>query len=166
MIKSSQSDSVKGVVNKKDTTIAIINGPNINLLGIREPGVYGSETWADIELRLKEIASSLNISLLFFQSNHEGFIVDFIHENLNCIDGVVINPAAYTKTGYAILDALNSISIPFVEVHLSNIFQRGGWHSESIFADKAVGHVIGFKGYVYDLGLMAIHNFIVKQQGS
>lgn len=149
-----------GIKGNKPMTIAVINGPNINILGIREPGIYGNETWADIELRLKSISDQLGVKLVFFQSNHEGHIVDFIQENLKTIDGVVINPAAYTKTGYAILDALISINIPFVEVHISNIFARGGWHSESVFADKAVGQICGFKGFVYDLGLMAISDFI------
>jgi 3-dehydroquinate dehydratase II len=149
--------------SKEPSTIAIINGPNINILGIREPDIYGNETWDNIEEHLKDLGVELGVRLIFFQSNHEGFIVDFLHENLKTITGVVINPAAYTKTGYAILDALTSIDIPFVEVHLSNIFERGGWHAESIFADKAVGHVIGFKGFVYDLGLRAVIDFINRK---
>ncbi len=141
-------------------TIAIINGPNINILGIREPDFYGKELWTDIELRLKKKAAEVGVNLLFFQSNHEGLIVDFIQENLKRIVGIVINPAAYTKTGYAILDAITSIDIPFVEVHISNIYERGGWHSDSIFAEKALGQIVGFKGFGYDLGLMAISGFI------
>jgi 3-dehydroquinate dehydratase-2 len=152
----------KTTSSKRSMTIAVINGPNINILGIREPDFYGKETWNDIEMRLNDSSNQLDVALIFFQSNHEGYIVDFIQDNLGVIDGIVINPAAYTKTGYAILDAITATGIPFVEVHLSNIFKREGWHSESIFADKAIGHVIGFKGYVYDLGLMAIHNFIIK----
>jgi 3-dehydroquinate dehydratase-2 len=152
--------------NGKAPKVAVINGPNINMLGIREPGFYGCEKWSEIELRLKEMAKRLGINLVFFQSNHEGAIVDFIQEVIKEIDGVVINPAAYTKTGYAILDALTSVDIPFVEVHLSNIYSRGGWHQESIFSCKAIGQITGFKGYVYDLGLMAISNFIGKKHMS
>lgn len=151
--------------NAKDTrdiTIAIINGPNINILGNREPDVYGNESWNDIERRLKEIGIQLSIRLIFFQSNYEGDIVNFLQKNMSRINGIVMNPAAFTKIGYSILDVLTAINIPFVEVHLSNIFKRGGWHSESIFADKAVGHVIGFKGLVYELGLKAIYNEIAK----
>ncbi len=147
---------------KKIPNIAIINGPNINILGVREPDIYGKESWNIIETRLNKLAIGINVKLLFFQSNHEAFIVNFIQENLNLIDAVVINPAAYTKNGYSVLDALTSINIPFVEVHLSNIFARGGWHAESIFADKAIGQIIGFRGFVYDLGIMALSDFITK----
>lgn len=133
--------------------IAIINGPNINILGIREPSVYGNVTWDDIELKLKQQAEELGVDLIFFQSNHEGEIVDFIQENLNDMDGVVINPAAFTKCGYSILDALTAIDLPFVEVHLSNINARGGWHADTIFAPAAIGHINGFQGDVYRLGL-------------
>lgn len=142
--------------------IAIINGPNINMLGVREPQFYGRETWGDIEERLKLLGEKLKADLSFFQSNHEGCIVDFIQANISAMDGVVINPAAYTKTGYAILDALTSVEIPFVEVHLSNIFSRGGWHEESIFVDRALGQIVGFKGYGYDLGLRAIMNHLER----
>jgi 3-dehydroquinate dehydratase II len=153
-----------GVKNAKSTqrtnTIAIINGPNINILGIREPDVYGNESWLSIEEQLVGLGEKLGINLIFYQSNHQGDIVDFIQSNLANMDGVVINPAAYTKTGYGILDALTSIDIPFVEVHLSNILSRGGWHAETIFAEKAIGHINGFKGDVYNLGVRAINNFV------
>jgi len=148
------------LAKNKFITIAVVNGPNINKLGIREPGFYGSETWNDIELRLKELGNQLCIKLVFFQSNNEGYLVDFIQDQLGTSDGMVINPAAFTKAGYAILDVIKAIAIPFVEVHLSNIFERGGWHSQSIFSEEAVGHIIGFKGYGYDLGLTAIHNVL------
>ncbi|MEC0090213.1 type II 3-dehydroquinate dehydratase [Paenibacillus macquariensis] len=154
----------KSLDENKSITIAVINGPNINKLGIREPGFYGIETWNDIELRLKKLGNQLSIKLVFFQSNHEGYLVDFIQDHLSTIDGIVINPAAYTKAGYAILDAITAIDIPFVEIHLSNIYERGGWHSQSIFAEKAVGHIVGFKGYGYDLSLIAIHN-VLKNKG-
>lgn len=149
----------------KIPNIAVINGPNINILGVREPSYYGKETLSAIKLKLNRLAVELGVELVWFQSNHEGAMVDFIQENLNSIDGIVLNPAAYTKTGYAILDAITSIDIPFVEVHLSNIFARGGWHAESIFAIHAVGHVIGFKGFVYELGLRAINDYIKKRGG-
>lgn len=143
-----------------EITIGIINGPNINLIGKREPQFYGTEKWVTVEEKLKSLAKEVGVNLLFFQSNHEGEIVDFIQKYIDIFDGIVINPAAYTKTGYAILDSLTSINIPYVEVHLSNIFSRGGWHSDSIFAQSAIGHIIGFKWYVYDLGLRALINHI------
>ncbi len=140
--------------------IGVVNGPNINMLGIREPGYYGKETWGDIEARLVKLSVELNFELIFFQSNHEGDIVDFIQQNIEKVEGFIINPAAYTKGGYAILDALTAIDKPFIEVHLSNIYSRGGWHSESIFAEKAVGQISGFQGYGYELGLRALTNHV------
>lgn len=148
----------------KKVCIAIINGPNINMLGIREPEFYGKETLVSIEDKLKTLSSDLNVELLFFKSNHEGDIVDFIQHNMNGISGIVINPAAFTKAGYSIVDALTAIDIPFVEVHLSNIFSRGGWHAESIFTEKALGQIVGFKGHVYELGLRAIVNHIIADR--
>ena len=145
--------------------IAIINGPNINILGVREVDVYGETKWDSIKEELEKRALKMRIQLMFFQSNHEGDIVDFIQDNLFKIDGVIINPASFTKTGYSILDVLESVHIPFVEVHLTNIFARGGWHSETIFADKAIGHINGFKEDVYYLGLEAINNYIQKIRG-
>lgn len=142
--------------------IGIINGPNINILGIREPEIYGSVMWKDIEDRLKKQAEKLDVELIFFQSNHEGEIVDFIQEHLMYLDGVVINPAAFTKSGYSILDALTATDLPFVEVHLSNLSARGGWHAETIFAGKAVGHINGFQSDVYGLGLQGIYQYLVR----
>src|SRR5690606_12843435 len=104
-----------------------------------------------------------NISLVIFQSNHIGSIVDFLQREVLSADGVIINPAGYSNTGYPILDALTMKDTPFVEVHLSNIYARGGWHSESIFSNHAVGCICGFRGYVYDLALEAlIHNQSIK----
>ena len=145
-------------MNKKK--IAIINGPNINILGKREPSVYGIEDWGSIENKVKALGQQIQAELLFYQSNHEGDIVDFIQENMDKLSGVVINPAALTKTGYSILDALNALPIPYVEVHLSNIVSRGGWHSESIFTETAVGFIMGLKGYVYELGLQSINHYL------
>lgn len=144
--------------------IAIINGPNINTLGKREPSIYGSETWNIIEEKIKLLGKRLNLELIFFQSNHEGDIVNFIQKNIEKLSGIIINPAALSKTGYSVLDALNSMPIPYVEVHLSNIVSRGGWHSESIFTKTAVGVVMGFKGYVYELGLQSINHYLEEIQ--
>lgn len=142
--------------NKDKPNICVINGPNINILGVREPHVYGHKNWGDIEKKLQSLADELIIDIEFYQSNHDGYIVDFIQKNLDRFDGIIINPAAYTKTGYAILDALTSVSIPYIEVHISNIFSRGEWHAESIFSKYAIGQIIGFKGYSYELALRAI----------
>lgn len=145
-------------MNKK--TVAIINGPNLNILGLREPHYYGTETWEQVENKLLVLAESLKIKLVTFQSNHQGSIVDFIQENMEKLDGIVINPAGFTINGYPILDALTALGVPFMEVHLTNIFERGGWHSVSIFSENAVGIIAGMEGYSYELGLNAIAHYL------
>jgi 3-dehydroquinate dehydratase-2 len=149
-------------MNKKK--IAIINGPNINILGKREPDIYGNEDWGSIEKKIKALGKHIHAEVLIYQSNYEGGIVDFIQQNMDELSGVVINPAALSKTGYSILDALNALPIPYVEVHLSNIAARGGWHSESIFTETAVGFIMGLKGYVYELGLQSIIHYMEENQ--
>ncbi len=149
---------------KSKMKIAIVNGSNINILGIREPEIYGKETWDVIEERLEKLADELEVQLQFFQSNHEGDLVDFLQENIMSLDGVVINPAAFTSHGYSILDALTALPTPSVEVHLSKIFSREVYQKETIFAAKAIGHINGFRGYVYSLGLLAIYDYL-KQKG-
>lgn len=144
--------------------IAVVNGSNINILGIRQPDIYGTETWNCIEERLVKLADKLKVQIMFFQSNHEGDIVDFIQENMMKLDGIVINPAAFTSHGFSILDALMALPTPFVEVHLSNIFAREQSQKETIFAEKAVGHINGFCGYVYELGLLAIWDYLKKNR--
>lgn len=150
--------------DEKQLKIAIINGPNINLLGKREPEIYGRTTWKEIEDGLKIQAEQLGLELIFFQSNHEGYIVDFIQENLDTLDGVVINPAAFTKNGYSILDALTAVDLPYIEVHLSNILSRGGWHAETIFAKNSIGHINGLQADVYGLGLLGLYQYLVKKK--
>ena len=104
--------------------ILVINGPNINMLGIREPGIYGRETFSDLLALIQKTALDEGLEITQFQSNHEGAIVDKIQESYGCIDGIVINPAAYTHTSVAILDALKAVKIPAVEVHISNVDAR------------------------------------------
>lgn len=149
-------------MNKK--RIAVINGPNINMLGNREVRIYGTESWNSIEEKVKAIGKQINAELIFYQSNYEGDIVNFIQQNIDNLSGVVINPAALSKTGYSILDALNAQGTPYVEVHLSNIVSRGGWHSESIFTETAIGFIMGLKGYVYELGILAINHYLEENK--
>lgn len=104
--------------------ILVINGPNINMLGIREPGIYGKQTFSDLLNLLSDISKELGITVEQFQSNHEGALVDKIQEAYGCFDGIVINPAAYTHTSVAILDALKAVSLPAVEVHISDVDSR------------------------------------------
>ena len=129
--------------------ILVINGPNINMLGIREPGIYGKSSFADLLNLLQETASRLNIEVEQYQSNHEGDLVDKIQWAYGKIDGIVINPAAYTHTSVAILDALKSVSIPAVEVHISDVDAREPFRQisyASLACCKTIkGH--GLKGY-------------------
>jgi len=140
--------------------IGVINGPNMNLLGKREPMHYGNQSWDFIQGDMERTATELNCSLLFFQSNHEGEIVDFIQENMNEMQGIIINPAGYSKTGYAILDAIKAIDVPFIEVHMSNIFSRGEKHSDTVFCEDAIGNIIGFRGNSYLLALRAMVDYL------
>jgi len=121
--------------------ILVINGPNINMLGIREPGIYGKNTFADLLALIEQTAQAENLSIEQFQSNHEGAIVDKIQESYGKVDGIVINPAAYTHTSVAILDALKSVSIPAVEVHISNVDAREAFRQISypgMYCEKTI----------------------------
>ena len=128
----------------------VLNGPNLNLLGIREPDIYGRQTFADLEAFIREVCARENIEVECFQSNHEGAIVDAIQQAyFNHIDGIVINPAAYTHTSVAILDALKAVNIPAVEVHLSNIYTREEFRHvsyPSLVCKKSI-YGKGFEGY-------------------
>ncbi len=130
--------------------ILVINGPNMNMLGVREPDIYGKETYADLVEKIRSYADEKGVEVDFFQSNHEGAIVDIIHEAYGKIDGIVINPAAYTHTSVAILDALKTVGIPTVEVHISEISKREEFRRFSYIslASKRViaGH--GTDGYL------------------
>ena len=129
--------------------ILVINGPNINMLGIREPGIYGKNTFADLLALIEQTAQAENLSIEQFQSNHEGSIVDKIQESYGKADGIVINPAAYTHTSVAILDALKAVSIPAVEVHISDVDSREPFRQISYagLACKKTIKGLGFEGY-------------------
>ncbi|KAM0271878.1 hypothetical protein ACHAQH_008941 [Verticillium albo-atrum] len=129
--------------------ILLINGPNLNLLGTREPQLYGSTTLADVVEQAQAQAASLNVHLESFQSNHEGAIVDRIHEARGNINAIVINAGAYTHTSVAIRDALLGVDIPFVEIHVSNVHAREPFRHHSYFSDKAVAVICGLGTYGY-----------------
>jgi 3-dehydroquinate dehydratase II len=130
--------------------ILLINGPNLNLLGTREPHIYGSTTLAQVESSMKERAQKLNIELLHVQSNHEGAIIDRIQEaRSESVQGIIINPGGYTHTSVAIRDALLGVNIPFVELHVSNVHAREPWRKHSYFTDKAQAVIAGLGVYGY-----------------
>ncbi len=133
--------------------VLIVNGPNLNLLGKRQPEIYGSATLDELNHRLNEFATELKLDLEFFQSNSEAEIIDFIHANGPDADGMVINPGALTHYSYAIRDAITSVDIETVEVHLSNIYAREEFRHKSVIAPVARGHVVGFGYYGYAMAL-------------
>ena len=140
--------------------LLVINGPNLNMLGKREPEHYGEETLESIEKMLVARAQELDCELVFFQSNHEGAIIDFIQEEASLSDGILINPGALTHYGYSLHDALVDSRLPVVEVHLSNIHAREDWRKLSVIADVTIEQIAGFKAESYNLGLLALTNHI------
>ena len=147
----------------KKNTIAVINGANINILGDREPQFYGRTTLPEILRRLTKIGEELDYNILCYQSNSQGEIVDFIQENSTNIDGLILNPAGFSKTGYPILDVITAFKIPFIEVHLSNIFAREKWHAESIFAPYSLATICGFKARGYEFALKYMHDVLSRK---
>lgn len=137
--------------------ILILNGPNLNMLGVREPAIYGRDTLGDIEDKCRTKAQALNLDIDFRQSNHEGELVTWIQEARDTADGIIINPAAYTMTSIALLDALKLAELPVIEVHLSNIHQRETFRQHSYVSLVAVGVIceLGAQGYLLALDAMA-----------
>ena len=142
--------------------ILFLNGPNLNLLGTREPEKYGNQTLSDVENFVKEQASKLNVEVDFYQSNIEGELVDKIQEAKGNYDGIVMNPAAYTHTSVAIRDALLAVQIPTIEVHISNIHTREEFRKTSLTAPACVGQLTGFGINSYKLGLIALVDYLNK----
>jgi 3-dehydroquinate dehydratase-2 len=136
--------------------IAVLNGPNLNLLGTREPDLYGRETLADIERRVREEAQRAGADITWHQTNHEGEFLELVQGLKSTADGALVNAGAFTHTSLAIRDAMLAVRVPFVEVHLSNIFAREEARRHSLLADLAIGVVAGFGARSYLLGLQAL----------
>ena len=153
---------MKDICFLKHMNLLIINGPNLNLVGKREPTIYGSETLEFIQKDLLNLASKLDAKLKFFQSNSEGEMIDCIHNSSGSIDGILINAGAYTHTSIALRDALLGVGIPYVEVHLSNVYSREEFRHKSFLSDKALGVVCGFGAKSYQLALHGIVSYLKR----
>ncbi len=136
--------------------ILVLNGPNLNLTGMREPAHYGSATLDEINSALSEAAASLGIETVFFQSNHEGDIIDYIHNAMDNFDGIILNAGAFTHYSYAIRDAIAAVSVPAVEVHMSNVHAREEFRHTSVIAPVCIGSIAGFGSFSYHLALAAL----------
>jgi len=140
--------------------LLIINGPNLNMLGIREPELYGHQTLADIEAMVRQRCEQHGVTPTFFQSNNEGALVDAIQQAYGQQDGIIINPAAYTHTSVAIRDAIAATGLPCVEVHLSNIYRREAFRHESLTAPVCLGVISGLGTQGYELALEALVHYL------
>lgn len=146
--------------------VAVVHGPNLNLLGSREPGWYGTGTLAEIDAGLERLAARLEVRVSCFQSNHEGALVDHVHGVAASVGGFVVNAAAYTHTSIALRDALVGVARPFVEVHLSNVFAREQFRHRSLLADRALGSISGFGAESYRLALRGLINHLRTESRS
>ena len=148
------------------STILVIHGPNLNLLGTREPEVYGKETLEHINSSLSKAAKEAEVNIKFFQPNHEGEIVDEIQNGLKQVDFIILNPGGLTHTSVCIRDALLSTKIPFIETHLSNIFKREEFRRKSLISDIAIGTITGFGSKSYILALDAAIDYLKQKSVS
>jgi len=149
--------------SKRNAKILVVHGPNLNLLGTREPGVYGSASLEEINRMLEKLAAELGCSLEVFQSNSEGDLVSTIQQARGRVDGILINPAAYTHTSVAIRDAVLATDIPVVEIHMSNVHKREEFRHRSLLADVVCGQVVGFGADSYLLGLRALAGLLARR---
>jgi len=141
-------------------SILLLHGPNLNLLGTREPGVYGALTLAEIDARIQAAGAQIGLEVRCQQSNHEGVLIDSLHEARNWASGVIFNPGGYTHTSVALRDAIAAIGIPVVEVHLSNVYAREEFRHKSLISPVCKGKISGFGWHSYWLGLMALKEIL------
>lgn len=142
--------------------LLVINGPNLNMLGIREPEKYGKMTFAELEKDLYAYSFELGIDIETFQSNSEGAIIDKIQQALNNFEGIVINPGGYSHTSIAIRDAVSSVNLPCIEVHMTNIYAREEFRHKSLIATVCIGQIAGLGANSYKLGLKALYDYLKK----
>jgi len=143
-------------------SVLVLHGPNLNLLGVREPHIYGAKSLADLDVELKAAGGVLGLSVRTFQSNHEGALIDALHDARQWSSGVLINPGGYGHTSVALRDAIKAVSLPCVEVHLSNVYARESFRHVSLIAPVCVGSVVGFGWRSYLLGLQALADAIAN----
>ncbi len=146
--------------------VYVLNGPNLNMLGLREPAVYGAETLADVQRRTEARAAQLGVEIDFRQSNIEGELVTWIQQAREAASGIILNAGAYTHTSVALLDALNAAELPAIEVHLSNVFRRESFRHHSYISPAARGVICGFGPKTYELALEAMADILEKQGGA
>ncbi|GBC92744.1 3-dehydroquinate dehydratase [bacterium HR15] len=144
----------------------VLNGPNLNLLGTREPHLYGAETLEQIVEQVRQHATSLQMEIEHLQSNHEGALIDAVHQAQGRVHGMILNAGALTHTSYALRDAIAAVGIPTIEVHLTNIYARETFRHHSVIAPVCIGQISGFGGYGYLLALQALHHLLAKQTSS
>lgn len=140
--------------------LLVINGVNLNMLGMREPEIYGNATLSDLQNKIKSFCSDKNIEVSFYQSNIEGEIVNKIHESMGVYDGIIMNPGAFTHYSYALHDALTSVTVPCVEVHISNIHKREQFRKKSVTAPACIGQITGFGFFGYIMAVEALANYL------
>ena len=153
----------QGISRLASSTVLILNGPNLNLLGVREPQIYGTETLADIEESCLERAAHLGLTIDFRQSNSEGELIDWVQEARDTAQGIIINAGGYSHTSIALLDALSASDLPIIEVHLSNIHKRDSFRHHSYVSLAAKGVIVGLGGFGYELALDAIARLIIAR---
>lgn len=147
--------------------VLVLNGPNLNRLGIREPDIYGSETLEQLEKKLLIVGKSLEMEVVCYQSNHEGALLDQIHDaEFNGFSGIIMNPGAFTHYSIALRDGISSINLPVIEVHISNVHSREEFRKISVTAPVSIGQITGFGMYVYEMALNAMKKYIEGREGN